>query len=173
MADEASEQNWPVVEPTAVLDGRRVSKHSRSVAWLLDDLIRIPGTKIGIGLDGLLGLIPGVGDASTTTLAGVILADAIRNRVPLPVLVRMGLNLGLDALLGMVPGIGDFLDFAHRANRKNLRLLQQSINDRQTTRQHSVIYLIVAFSLVIGTLLVLVGALLWSLWLIWQLISPG
>lgn len=149
-----------------------VSRASRTIALVLDDLIRIPGTNFGVGLDGLVGLIPGIGDASTTTVAGFILADAVRNRVPLPVLARMGLNLGIDALLGLVPGIGDLLDIAHRANRKNLRLLQQAIDDRQRTRQHAVIYLIAASILVLGTLTVLVAVLLWGLWLLWQLIRP-
>lgn len=167
----ASEE--PVVEPTAVFDARPgTSKTSRSLAWLLDDLIRIPGTRVGIGLDGLVGLIPGVGDASTTTVAGVILVDAIRNRVPLPVLARMGLNLGIDALLGLVPLVGDMIDFAHRANRKNLRLLQQTIEDRQRTRQSSVTYLIVALGMVVLTIGILVAVLLWGLWLLWQLIVP-
>ena len=91
---------------------------SRFIALALDDLVRIPGTGIGIGLDGVLGLIPGVGDAGTTAVAALLMADAIRNRVPLPVLARMGLNLGLDALIGMIPVIGDIGDFAHRANRR-------------------------------------------------------
>lgn len=148
------------------------SRASKVLATVLDDLVRIPGTEIGIGLDGLIGLIPGIGDASTTTVASIILLDAVRNRVPLPVLARMGLNLGVDALLGMIPGLGDVLDFAHRANRKNVKLLQQSIDDRQRTRQHSVVYLIVAMTLVLGTLALLIAMLLWGLWLLWQLISP-
>ncbi|MGB3955563.1 MAG: DUF4112 domain-containing protein [Brooklawnia sp.] len=163
----------PVVEPTAVLDAQPgVSRASKSLALVLDDLVRIPGTDVGVGLDGVVGLIPGIGDATTTTVAAVILGDAVRNRVPLPVLARMGVNLGADALLGLIPGLGDLFDVAHRANRKNLRLLQRSINDRQRTRQRSVVYLIVAVSMVVGILAVLLAALLWSLWLLWQLITP-
>lgn len=143
------------------------------LAVVLDDLIRVPGTKAGVGLDGLLGLIPGIGDASMTTIAGLILADAIRNRVPLPVLARMGLNLGIDALLGMVPVVGDLADFAHRANRKNMRLLQQTVADREQTKAHAVVYLTVAIGLVVGVLIVLVGAALWTLWLLFRLITGG
>ena len=110
---------------------------SRFIALALDDLVRIPGTGIGIGLDGVLGLIPGVGDAGTTAVAALLMADAIRNRVPLPVLARMGLNLGLDALIGMIPVIGDIGDFAHRANRRNLRLLQRGEHPgSQATQRH-------------------------------------
>jgi hypothetical protein len=174
MRDEPTD-GAPVLEPTAIISGDRPVpwRTSQRLAWLLDDLVRIPGTNLGLGLDALIGLIPGVGDASTTTVGGVILLDAVRNRVPLPVLARMGLNLGVDALLGMVPGLGDFLDFAHRANRKNVRLLQQTLDDRQHTRQGSVVYLTVALALVVGTLALLVAVLLWSLWLLWRLITPG
>ena len=149
------------------------SRVSRLLAIALDDLVRVPGTKAGVGLDGLLGLIPGVGDASTTTIAGLILADSIRNRVPLPVLARMGLNLGVDALLGMVPLVGDVADFAHRANRKNMRLLQQSVADREQTRAHAVVYLSVAIAMVVGVLVLLVGVALWTLWLLLRLVSGG
>lgn len=163
----------PVEERTAVLDQRPdVSRASKSLALVLDDLVHIPGTDLGVGLDGVVGLIPGIGDATTTTVAAVILGDAVRNRVPLPVLGRMGVNLGVDALLGLIPGLGDLFDVAHRANRKNLRLLQRSIDDRQRTRQRSVVYLIVAISMVVGILVVLLAALLWSLWLLWQLVTP-
>lgn len=164
----------PIIEPTAILDDDRpgLSRTSRTLAWLLDDLVRVPGTQMGLGLDGLIGLIPGIGDASTTTVASIILLDAVRNRVPLPVLARMGLNLGVDALLGMVPVVGDLFDFAHRANRKNVRLLEQAITDRQRTRQNSVVYLTVALALVLGTVALLIAMLIWGLWLLWQLISP-
>lgn len=100
-----------------------ISATSRTLTLILDDLFEVPGTQVGVGLDALVGLIPGIGDAGTTVVASAVMADAVRNRVPIPVLARMGLNLGIDVLLGLVPGVGDLLDVAHRANRKNLRLL--------------------------------------------------
>ena len=145
---------------------------SRFIALALDDLVRIPGTGIGIGLDGVLGLIPGVGDAGTTAVAALLMADAIRNRVPLPVLARMGLNLGLDALIGMIQVIGDIGDFAHRANRRNLRLLQRAVANREQTRAASVIYLGVALGMVVTTVAVLLAVTLWSLWVLWRLVVP-
>nr|WP_243863679.1 DUF4112 domain-containing protein [Brooklawnia cerclae] len=138
---------------------------------LLDDLVRVPGTDIGIGLDAVVGLIPGIGDAGTTAVAGVILVDAVRNRVPLPVLVRMGMNLGLDTLLGLVPGVGDLADIAHRANRRNLRLLERVLADREETRQGSVVYLVVAAGIVAGTLAVLIAGLVLGLWVLLRLLG--
>lgn len=158
------------VRPGEVLGRPGASQASRVLARVLDDLVRVPGTNFGIGLDGIVGLIPGVGDASTTVVAGFILVDAVRNKVPLPVLAHMGLNLGIDALLGYVPVIGDVADFAHRANRRNLRLLDKAIADREMTRQNSITYLLVAGLLVVTTIVVLVTALLGTIFLLWRLL---
>ena len=107
---------------------------SRRLARVMDDAVVVPGTRIGLGLDALIGLVPGIGDAVGSALSGVIVRDAIRARVPMPVLAWMGLNLVVDALLGLVPGVGDVLDVAHRANRKNLRLLLREV-ERQPLRE--------------------------------------
>ncbi|MEA5119729.1 hypothetical protein SDC9_144449 [bioreactor metagenome] len=164
----------PTVEPDAVLEPvPGISATSRTLTLILDDLFRVPGTQVGVGLDALVGLIPGIGDAGTTVVASAVMADAVRNRVPVPVLARMGLNLGIDVLLGLVPGVGDLLDVAHRANRKNLRLLEAAVNNRQRTRQRSIVYLVSAISLVAATLVMLLAALVWSLWLLWHLITPS
>ncbi|PKH42879.1 DUF4112 domain-containing protein [Nocardioides alpinus] len=107
---------------------------SRQLARVMDDAVTVPGTHIGLGLDALIGLIPGIGDAFGSALSSVIVRDAIRARVPMVVLARMGLNLIIDAVLGLVPGLGDLLDVAHRANRKNLRLLIREI-EREPLRE--------------------------------------
>lgn len=107
---------------------------SRQLARVMDDAVTVPGTHIGLGLDALIGLVPGIGDAVGSALSSVIVRDAIRARVPMVVLARMGLNLVVDALLGLVPFLGDLLDVAHRANRKNLRLLIREI-EREPLRE--------------------------------------
>ena len=110
--------------------GGGLSDWSKFVTHLMDDLIKVPGTNLGIGLDGLLGLIPCVGDAATTVTSGSLFFEAIRNRVPLVVIARMALNIIIDALLGAIPLIGDVADIAHKANRKNLKLINKAIEDR-------------------------------------------
>ena len=107
---------------------------SRQLARVMDDAVTVPGTRIGLGLDAVIGLVPGIGDAVGSALSSVIVRDAIRARVPMVVLARMGLNLVVDALLGLVPGVGDLLDVAHRANRKNLRLLLREV-EREPLRE--------------------------------------
>lgn len=107
-----------------------VPRRSRALARLMDDAVRIPGTEVGIGLDAVIGLVPGVGDLAGSAISGVILHDAVRCHVPVPVLARMGGNLLVDAALGVVPVVGDAADVAHRANRKNVRLLEQALAQR-------------------------------------------
>src|SRR5690349_12479139 len=98
-------------------------KRVRILSRLLDEQFRIPGTTQRIGLDGLLGLIPGVGDAAGAILSAYILYEAIRLGAPTSVLLRMGVNLGIDAVVGAIPVAGDIFDVAWKANKKNAALL--------------------------------------------------
>jgi hypothetical protein len=137
-------------DPTASLPERpRVDlTTSRRIARLLDDVATVPGTDVGVGLDALMGLVPGIGDLAGSTLSGVIVYDAVRCRVPVPTLARMGWNLILDALLGLVPFVGDLADVAHRANRKNYRLLERAVEANPYPDPPTVGYLLAAVALV-------------------------
>jgi Domain of unknown function (DUF4112) len=101
------------------------------LAYWLDDRFRIPGTRRRIGLDGLLGLIPGIGDTATALLASYIVLEAARLGVPRNVIARMLANVGLDYLLGLVPLVGDLADFAWKANRRNARMLRDHLMARR------------------------------------------
>lgn len=97
-------------------------KLDRLSHWL-DDRFAIPGTNWRIGLDGLIGLVPGVGDAVTTVLSAYIVLEARRMGVPKAVLARMIKNVIVDAAVGTVPLIGDVLDVRMKTNRKNIALM--------------------------------------------------
>ena len=87
--------------------------------------MRIPGTRIRFGLDGVLGLsFPGAGDAITGVGSLALLLLALRSGVPTIVIARMVLNIGVDALFGTVPLVGDLFDFGFKANRRNLELIR-------------------------------------------------
>lgn len=139
-------------------------EQSALLARVLDDLVTIPGTTIGVGLDGLVGLIPGVGDSLTTALAGGILADAFRRRVPVHVIVRMAGNLLVDTALGYIPLVGDAADFAHRANRKNYGLLRDSIEKGDFSTDPYPVYAAKALGVIGGVLLVMAASALFALW---------
>lgn len=167
MADEFEWKNPKYEVYTGeVIDDRGLSGWSKILTRLLDDAIRIPGTNFRVGLDGLLGLIPGVGDAATTVTSGSLFFEAIRNRVPLVVIIRMALNVIIDAVLGSVPIIGDLFDIAHKANRKNLKLINKAIEDREKAEKGSKAYLIGALVIAVGTVALLVAgfvAVIWAL----------
>jgi Domain of unknown function (DUF4112) len=91
----------------------------------MDDLFRVPVLGWRFGLDALIGLVPGLGDTSTTLVSFYILAAAVRYRVPKITLLRMGLNIGIDYVFGALPVLGDFADAWWKSNRKNLELLQK------------------------------------------------
>lgn len=140
---------------------------SRQLARLMDDLVTVPGTRVALGLDALIGLVPGIGDLVGSTLSGAIVYDAVRCRVPVPTLARMGANLLLDAVLGLVPFAGDLLDVAHRANRKNLRLLERAVAANPDPGPPTVGYVLAAVALVV---LPLVLALVLGLVALWFLL---
>jgi hypothetical protein len=96
-------------------------------AYWLDAGIRIPGTNLRFGLDPILGLIPGAGDAAGAVLAGWILVEAIRLGASRTTVVRIAGNVALDAAVGAVPLIGDIFDFAWKANLRNVALLERHL----------------------------------------------
>lgn len=110
------------------------------LARLLDNSIRLPGN-LRIGLDGLIGLIPGVGDAIGAMLGFYIVSRASALGVPKPVLGRMLLNVGVDALVGAVPVFGDLFDFGYKANARNIRLMRRAMADRKRERRASSVLL--------------------------------
>jgi hypothetical protein len=93
------------------------------LAWLLDSSIPIPGTRITVGLDALVGLIPVLGDLIGVVLSSFILAEANRLGAPRSVLWRMAGNVAIEGFAGMVPLAGDILDAAFKANQRNIKLL--------------------------------------------------
>jgi hypothetical protein len=92
---------------------------------LLDNVFRIPGTRVRFGLDPILGLIPGLGDVLTPAFSALLLVHGVRLRVPRIVLVRMLMNAAFDFILGAVPVVGDLVDLGWKANLRNLALIER------------------------------------------------
>jgi hypothetical protein len=129
---------------------------------VLDSAIRIPGTSFRIGLDPILGLIPGLGDALGTALSGYIVVEATRFGASLSVLLRMLSNVGFEAVIGLIPGVGDVFDALWKSNARNLRLLEQHLEHPKTAHAQSRRYLI----LVLAGLVLLIGLSIFGLvWL--------
>jgi hypothetical protein len=130
------------------------------LAWLLDNSINIPLINYRIGLDAVIGLIPGLGDAAGLVLSSFIVLQAIRLRTPRTVLMRMLFNVVMEALIGLIPVLGDLFDATFKANIRNVRLLrlameQPGINPTFDRADKGVIAVIVG--LLVG-LIALIGS---------------
>lgn len=141
------------------------------LAKILDTMIPIPGTRFRIGLDPLIGLLPGIGDAIANLLGSVILIIAARLGVPRIVLARMSLNVLLNGVIGAVPGIGDLFSAWFRSNVRNVDLLLRASGPTpSTTTSHwvFVISILLATLTVIGLVAFLI---IWGLVALWQRMS--
>ena len=102
-----------------------IDKHLERLGWLMDDMFRVPILGSRVGLDPLLGLIPGLGDPITSLVSFYILVAAVRYRVSKITLLRMGVNIAIDYVVGSLPVVGDVADAWWKSNRMNLDLLRK------------------------------------------------
>jgi len=159
----------PPAKPTA---GPPSLRGLEQVAWLMDRAVRIPGTRITVGLDSILGLLPIGGDVLTGVVqAGLVLLALFRYRVPRPVAARMAANVLIDVLIGAVPLVGDLFDVAFKANTRNMELLKQVVAQPEpsvaATSRTSMLYLVGIAALLFLVLgLVLIGFITVVGWLL-------
>jgi len=126
---------------------------------LLDDLVTVPGTRHRVGVEPVIGLIPGVGDVVSAAMGVWLIVEATRFRLPGSVVGRMVLNTLVDLIVGIVPIVGDLFDFAFKSNTRNLELFRRYASDpTASTREHRLI-LAGAVAIVIGVLWLLLAAL--------------
>lgn len=98
-----------------------------ALAKMLDSAFQIPGTKIAMGFDALLGLVPVIGDAISGLIASYIIFEARRLGAPRWLVARMSANTALDTLLGSIPVVGDVFDIGYKSNLKNVALLKRHV----------------------------------------------
>jgi hypothetical protein len=110
-------------------DQEAVRRRLQRVAWLLDNSIPLPGTRFRIGLDAILGLVPGLGDVLGVLLSTYIVREAARLGAPRSVLTHMAWNVAIEGVVGMVPFLGDVFDAAWKANQRNYVLLERHLAD--------------------------------------------
>ena len=99
------------------------------LAYLMDGIIPIgPWT---IGIDPLLGLLPGVGDLIGAAISMAIVFRAVQAGIPRIAVARMMANIAFDTLIGAIPVVGDAFDFAYKSNLKNLRIYDEAVFNRR------------------------------------------
>jgi hypothetical protein len=149
-----------------------VERSLEQLAHLMDGLFRVPGTGWRVGLDAVVGLIPGVGDFATTAVSLYILAAGVRYRVPKVTLLRMGANIAVDYLLGSIPVVGDLFDAAWKSNQMNVELLRRraAVTPEELSRGRASDWLFLA-AIILGLLVLFFATLALSLWLLWLLVG--
>lgn len=128
------------------------------MARIMDGLFEIPGTRIRVGLDPLLGLVPGGGDAVSWVVSLHLVWAGWRLGATPSTLVRMAGHLVLDAALGIIPLLGDLFDVVWRANDRNLRILEALHAAPAATRRASRLWL----AGIVGGSMVAVGGVVWA-----------
>ena len=136
----------------------------RFLADLLDQRFTIPGTSIRVGLDPIVGLIPGIGDALANIAGSAILIIAVQLNIPKIVLTRMGLNIAANALIGAIPVFGAIFSIWFRSNAKNADLLERYAGS-ETRRAGLADWLFVA-GIISAVLLVGFGIIVALVWVI-------
>jgi hypothetical protein len=144
--DRSSSPNATAAE-VGTVHAHRVGR-LRRLSYLLDNSIPIPGTPFRIGLDSIIGLIPGVGDLVGGAFSLYIILEAAKLGVPRPLLARMGWNVAIDVLVGAVPFLGDLFDVGWKANVRNLALLDRQVHRPvESGRANQRFVMLVGFSL--------------------------
>ena len=140
----------------------------RRLSHLLDNAIPIPGTKYRIGIDPILGLLPGGGDTISGALGAYIIVEAARMGLPRKIVWEMVGNIIFDSVVGTVPVFGDFFDVTWKANVKNIALLEKHLHFTPQNKKSDLLFLIVlilvltVIVLSFATLTVLLIRWLWS-----------
>jgi Domain of unknown function (DUF4112) len=119
----------PEILSPRIKSGRKIfdDENLDLLSHLLDDFIKVPGTPIRFGLDGIVGVIPGIGDLIGGIASCIIIVAAWVRGVSYGTVLRMVANVGIEVVFGSVPILGDMFDIAWRANRRNYALLTGSI----------------------------------------------
>jgi len=157
---EPTARHGTIVGPSRAERFRAAERRIQLISKLMDDLVPIPGTGQRVGLDPVIGLVPGIGDIVAGAAGVWVIVEAARFRVPTIALVRMTWNWGVDLVVGAIPVLGDVFDVAFRSNHKNLEIFRRhALDPAAGTGEH--------WQFLAGLGLVVVGIL----WVIWSAIG--
>ena len=121
------EVQWEVLPPEEKRKRQALEPLFKWLALIMDEFFRVPGTKFKIGLDPLIGLLPGLGDTGSALVSAFALIQAARLGVPKILLARMSLNILINELIGIVPVAGDAFSFWFKSNARNYQIIKDHI----------------------------------------------
>jgi hypothetical protein len=169
--DGSKRWEWEVLPPEDRHRSASLEALFRWLAVVMDNFLRFPGTKLRFGVDPIIGLLPGIGDAASAIISTLALVYAARYRLPKIVLVRMALNILINELVGIIPGLGDAFSFWFKSNVRNYELLRRYAAAPERARKADWIFV---FAVVAVLFLIVCVGLIVSLLVfraIWQFLS--
>jgi Domain of unknown function (DUF4112) len=114
--------------PQMSSDPSAVRKRIEALEMLLERAFHIPGTKIPVGLDSVIGFVPVLGDIITAAMGAYMVWEARNLGMSKWQLTRMTANVGIDTVIGAIPVVGDAFDLIWRSNSKNLRIIKKHLD---------------------------------------------
>jgi uncharacterized protein DUF4112 len=161
---ESKVWEWEVLPPEEKEKRRQLDPLFKWLALVMDEFLRLPGTKFRFGLDPIIGLLPGLGDTASAVISALALVHATRRGLPRIVLARMALNILINELVGIIPGIGDAFSFWFKSNKRNYELIQRHIDAPKRARKTDWVFV----GAVLSLLFVIVCAGLWISFVVLQ-----
>ncbi|MBA2688909.1 MAG: DUF4112 domain-containing protein [Gemmatimonadaceae bacterium] len=142
---------------------KREVSQARALARVLDGLVPLPGG-MRVGLDSIVGLLPGIGDMAGAAASAYIVLLAIRAGASRTAVIRMVANIALDTIVGALPILGDLFDLGWQSNTKNVAIMENDL-DATGVRSHTskavLILIVVGVLVALGGLAYMVAAFLW------------
>ena len=172
--DHTVTDSSPDIPPATPLDDQQreaLVATAELLAKVLDTTVKIPGTPFYLGLDPLLGLIPGLGDILANLLGTVILVLAARLQVPQIVVARMSLNLLINGAIGAIPIIGDLFSVWFRSHARNAELLRRAASQPHRRIEQDWLYVVGIIGGTAVLLLLAIAAVLWIVVRLWAAIA--
>ena len=154
-----------------IKDSKGNLERLRSLSYLLDEAIPIPGTSYRIGIDPLIGLFPGAGDYLSAAFSAYIILESAKMGASKATLSRMLMNVVVDTLVGNIPLLGDFFDATWKGNSKNMELLENYINSPKEREKTDWLFIIVIILGLIGIVTIVAVINIFILRLIFQIIN--
>jgi hypothetical protein len=148
-------------------------RNLRKLSNVLENAISIPGTPYSIGLDPIIGIIPGGGDLVTGLLSFYIVLTAARLGLPRETLGRLVMNVLIDVLVGTMPVFGDLFDVAWKANSKNMDLLEKHFSVPQTAKKADRVFIFLILGGLLLAILTVSAILIWVVSTLYRFLTTG
>jgi hypothetical protein len=142
--------DWEVLPPEEKRKRQGLEPLFKWLALIMDEIVRIPGTKFRFGLDPLIGLIPGIGDTSSALVSAFALIQAARLGVPKILLARMSLNILINEIIGIIPVVGDAFSFWFKSNARNYQIIKDHAVTPGVSRRGDWIFVWAVLAVLLG-----------------------